>query len=58
LAANRTQPRQIADRLTTLLAADRHAAAARQFSARYAGFDPDRQLDEMIGRIEELSLCA
>jgi hypothetical protein len=58
LAANRTQPRQIAERLGILLESDRHAAAARQFANRYAGFDPARQLGDMVGRLEQLSLSA
>jgi UDP:flavonoid glycosyltransferase YjiC (YdhE family) len=58
LAANRTQPRQIAERLDTLLGSDRHSAAAQRFANRYSGFDPARQLGDMVGRIEQLSLSA
>jgi len=58
LAANRTQPRQIAQRLQILLESPSHAAAAQRFAARYEGFQPQRQLDQMVQRIDQLCLSA
>jgi UDP:flavonoid glycosyltransferase YjiC (YdhE family) len=58
LAANRTQPRQIAQRLQILLESPSHAAAAQRFAARYAAFQPHRQLDQMVQRLHQLSLSA
>jgi hypothetical protein len=31
-----------------------HADAARRFAARYAGYDPQRQITAMVDRAEEL----
>jgi hypothetical protein len=58
LAANRTQPRQIAHRLQILLESASHAAAAQRFAARYSGFQPQRQLDQMVERLDQLCLSA
>jgi UDP:flavonoid glycosyltransferase YjiC (YdhE family) len=40
--------------LMELLASQQHAEAARQFAARYAGYDPERQIVAMVDRVEEL----
>ena len=47
-------PAAAGGKLDLLLASDRHAAAARAFAAKHAGFDPAAQVERMAGRVEEL----
>ena len=49
LAASPERPEQIAASLTSLLQDDRYAEAAREFAARHADFDPQRQIASDAG---------
>lgn len=48
------QPKQIEERLRTVLGAASFRQAAEGFARRYAGFDQVLQVQRMVGRIEEL----
>jgi len=52
--ASPKQPRQIAERLQAMLRSDRYTEAAEQFATRYADFDPQRSIEGMLDRVEEL----
>jgi hypothetical protein len=54
LSAAINRPEEIAVKLMALLCSDIHAAAARRFAERCAGFDPARQVRSALERIEEL----
>jgi len=54
LTAAPVKPEQIAIRLMTLLNDQRPAEAARRFAANYAEFDPQRQIERMLERVEGL----
>ena len=54
LVAPARSPERIAIQLMKLLNSNQYANAAAQVAARYAGFDPQRQIDGMMARIEQL----
>jgi len=54
LTAAPVKPEQIAIRLMTLLHDQRYAEAARRFAANYAEFDPQRQIEKMLERVDGL----
>ena len=54
LTAAPVKPEQIAIRLMRLLNDRRYAEAARRFAANYGDFDPQRQIERMLERVEEL----
>lgn len=54
LGALSDRPEQIAVRLMTMLHSDKFTEAARAFAIRYAAFDPQRQIDKMLRRAEDL----
>ena len=49
-----SQPAEAVGGLMEMLGSDKYAAAARQFAARYAGYDPQRQIAAVVDRAEEL----
>ena len=57
LTAEPTRPERIAEKLRALVNSDVYAEAARRFAARYADFVPERQIDRMVGRAQELLKC-
>ena len=48
-------PAAIVAGLRCLLALDQYAQAAKNFAARHASFDPDRQIQGVINRVEQLA---
>jgi hypothetical protein len=54
LSAAVNRPEEIAVKLMALLCSDAHAAAARRFAERYAGFDPQDGVVRALERIEGL----
>jgi hypothetical protein len=55
LGASPAGGQQIEDQLNRLLTDTRCAKAARQFAAQHAGYDPNRQIAEMLDRLEALA---
>jgi hypothetical protein len=55
LAAPPDQGPTIAQQFQRLLSSDNGAAAARQFAARYAAFDPQVQIAGIVERLEQLA---
>ena len=45
---------QVAKGLEQLLTSDRYSAAARDFAARYSGYNQDHQMQRLLSRIGEL----
>ncbi|MGA2618302.1 MAG: hypothetical protein ABSF26_11875 [Thermoguttaceae bacterium] len=54
LSAGPERPEEIGVNLVTMLGSDEFAAAAGSFAARHADFDPQRQIDAMLRRAQEL----
>ncbi|MDZ7619885.1 MAG: hypothetical protein U1E05_23035 [Patescibacteria group bacterium] len=54
LIAPARSPERIAIQLMKLLNSNQYTSAAAQVAARYAGFDPQRQIAGMMARIEQL----
>lgn len=54
LAANRKNPKLVAQRLDQMLATDRYRQAAKRFAAKYAAADPETAREEMIDLLEGL----
>jgi hypothetical protein len=54
LSAEPTEPARIARSLTNLVTSDKFAQGAERFAARYAGFDPERQIDRLVARVNQL----
>ncbi len=54
LVAPARSPERIAIQLMKLLNSNQYTSAAAQVAARYAGFDPQRQIAGIMARIEEL----
>ena len=48
------RPQSAVAALMEMLAAEHYAEAARRFAARYAGYDPQRQVEAVVRRAEEL----
>lgn len=54
LAASPERPEQIAVRLLGMIHSEQFANAAQAFAARFADFDPQRQVAKMVQRAENL----
>ncbi len=57
VVARPDRPLEAVAGLMELLGSGRYAEAARQFAARYAGYDPERQINAVVDRAEELLRC-
>jgi len=49
------KPEQIVRKLDELLSSDRYALAARRFAAKYADFNPEQSVAELVARLESLA---
>ena len=54
LIASSSRPPDIFQKLSDMLDSDRYAEAARGFAARYADFNPQRQIEAMVEGVEQL----
>jgi Mg-chelatase subunit ChlI len=49
------RPETITQKLQIMLRTDQYQEAAEAFSTRYADFQPQGQVNAMLGRVEELA---
>ena len=55
ISVSPTDPGRMVLALHALLGSDQYGAAARAFAARHADFDPERQIERLVDRADELA---